>query len=127
MLTALIFSACKEEKNNPAEAINLLSKEAGAAYLTEKYKEIQTIAASVPCSKGSDWDTFPIGAKACGGPAGYIPFLPGKHGPDFFKKIEDYTKAQKAFNTKWGLFSDCAIENKPTRVDCVDGKPVMIR
>lgn len=126
-IVILSVSACKEEKNDPTDVINFLSKEAGQVYLQEKFEEINTLSTGVTCVDGKEWETLPIGSKACGGPSAFVAYHPGKHGADFLKKVTEFTAAQKAFNIKWGVFSDCSLVNKPTRVDCIDGKPVMVR
>lgn len=130
LLGLVIIVGCKDQTGNPScsscSKIDKLSKEKGQEYLGRLYEEIQTLSKSVACTDGSKWDTLPIGSKGCGGPIAFVAYMPERHGEDFKKKVVNFTEAQQAYNKKWSVISDCMALLKPSRVDCVDGKPKLI-
>lgn len=94
--------------------------------LMDLYNELYELAFSETCSDNSDWSFTAFGSKACGGPQGYIPYSKNIDIVSFLQKVETYSTAEKAFNKKWGIASDCAIVNPPTSVECQNGYPVLI-
>ena len=80
---------------------------------------------SISCSDANDWLFAAYGAKACGGPQGYIAYSKEIDINSFLNKIEIYTQAEKDFNINWGVISDCSIPNAPTSVECLNGSPIL--
>ena len=130
LLSTLMLFACKDDTPNvncySCLKIEKLSREQAQRYLQSLYTEIENLSTSVACTDASMWKIVPIGAKACGGQSGFIPYHPVAHGEQFLKKVDEYTKAQEAFNKKWNVVSDCMAIPKPTQIECVDGKAKMI-
>lgn len=93
--------------------------------LEKLYIQIAATAAPVSCTNASDWKWMPIGAKACGGPTGYIPYHISVDENHLKNLVSTYTDQQKAFNKKWGAISDCSIPIQPSGVKCENGKPVL--
>lgn len=87
------------------------------------FNEIQNLAYSVSCSNSSNWLFTAYGAKACGGPQGYISYSNQIDTVAFLQKVEIYTQAEKDFNYKWGIISDCSVTNTPKSIECVNGYP----
>lgn len=94
--------------------------------LMDLFNEIQNLAYSESCSNTTNWNFVAYGSKACGGPQGYIPYSKNIDTALFLNKIEEYAKAEAAFNIKWSVASDCAITNPPKNVECQNGYPVLI-
>lgn len=94
--------------------------------LMDLYNELYNLAYSEACSNVSDWTFTAFGSKACGGPQGYIAYSTKIDVASFLQKIEAYSDAEKAFNLKWGIVSDCAIANAPTSIECQNGFPTLI-
>ena len=88
-------------------------------------KEIDSLISKENCADTADWKFAAIGAKACGGPSSYIAY-PLNLEKDILPKITRFTSMQSAFNTKYGLMSDCAIVLPPAEIICQNGKPVLI-
>ena len=103
---------------------NDLMKEQESQNLNQMLSEIQTIANSKTCNNSSEWTFVSYGSKACGGPVGYIAYATIIDTDDFLKKIEEHRAAQKEFNKKWGIISDCSLPSQPSAVICENGKPV---
>ena len=66
-----------------------------------------------------------FGAKACGGPQGYLPYSNQIDTNAFLKKVEVYSQSEKEYNLKWGVISDCAIVNPPKSIECQNGYPIL--
>jgi hypothetical protein len=114
------FFSCNSDDNNSQETEN--------QNLTKMNTEIisASMVNSSPCSNPAEWSFTAIGSKACGGPTGFIAYSLKINVTEFLKKVENYTKAQDAYNKKWGIFSTCDILLPPKRVDCVNGKPTLV-
>lgn len=93
--------------------------------LMDLYNELYELAYSKTCTNVSDWTFTAFGAKACGGPQGYIPYSTKINVVSFLQKVEAYSLAEKAFNVKWGIISSCDIPVLPISVDCKNGYPVL--
>ena len=93
--------------------------------LMNLFNEIQNLANSVSCTNTSNWLFTQYGAKACGGPQGFMAYSSQIDTDAFLQKIEIYTQAEKDFNIKWGIVSDCSIPNAPTSVVCQNGFPIL--
>lgn len=93
--------------------------------LMDLYNEIIEIAYSKTCTDINDWSFIGFGAKACGGFQGYIPYHKDIDVPNFLEKVEAYTNAEKEFNIKWSIISDCTLVNPPKSVDCQYEYPVL--
>ena len=93
--------------------------------LMDLFNEIQNLSYSVSCSDADDWLFTAYGAKACGGPQGFIAYSSLIDTVSFLQKIETYTQAEKDFNFKYGVVSDCSIPNAPISVACENGYPTL--
>jgi len=103
------------------------SIEHDTAALEELLIEIKEIAESVTCENVDEWKFTKIGKLGdCWKPAGYIAYSLKIDEVEFLKKVSTYTKAQDAFNIKWGIVSPCDFsESDPKSIRCVDGKAVL--
>ncbi|PQJ68875.1 hypothetical protein [Polaribacter butkevichii] len=93
--------------------------------LMDLFNEIQEWSYSVSCSNASNWLFTAYGAKACGGAQGYIAYSSRIDTSSFLNKIATYTQAEKEFNVKWGIISDCSITKAPISVVCQNGYPTL--
>ena len=94
--------------------------------LMDLYNELSELAYNKTCSNASEWTFTAYGSKACGGPQGYIPYSKNIDVASFLQKIEAYSEAEKKFNIKWGIISDCAIINPPKNIECQNEYPILI-
>lgn len=88
------------------------------------YNDIIILRTPLKCENSEDWNFTPYGAKACGGPQGYLAY-PKSVETAFLEKVKIYTAAEKAYNLKWGIFSTCDLPQSPTNVKCQNGYPVL--
>lgn len=112
---AVCFYACSSD--------SVLTQEEEAQALSELWAELQVIATSEACTGDDNVAFTAIGSKACGGPAGYLAYSLSINVEEFLARVEAYTNMERAFNTKWAVISDCAVENPPTDVFCDNGVP----
>lgn len=94
--------------------------------LMDLFYEISDIVYSQTCSDVNDWSFVAYGAKACGGPKGYLPYHKSIDVASFLEKVATYTQAEKEFNVKWSITSDCAVVNPPKGVDCQFEYPILM-
>lgn len=127
LLTGIVFSCSEESEDVPANEITeSSSQKADDMLLNNLYEEIVSLSEQYDCSNSDIWTYTPIGAKACGGPAGYIAYPSIIDSNEFMLKVNFYTAQQDTYNTKWGVVSDCSVPPPPTGVECVDGKAVLV-
>lgn len=94
--------------------------------LQEQLNTLVALSESVDCIDGNDWQFAGIGSKPCGGPTGYIAYSTAIDTADFLSRLAAYNEAVRAYNESNGLPSDCALVNPPTRIECEDGKAVLV-
>ncbi|QTE21580.1 hypothetical protein [Polaribacter cellanae] len=89
------------------------------------FNEIRTLSRSKSCANSNDWKYVAFGSKACGGSQGFIPYSTKINTTDFLQKVADYTKAEKEYNIKWNIVSNCSTPNEPKSIKCKNGYPVL--
>jgi hypothetical protein len=104
----------------------LTDQEIAHRNLMDLFDEIQNLAYSNSCVNASDWSFVAYGSKACGGAQGYIAYSTNIDTVAFLNKVEVYTEAEKAYNIKWGIISDCSLVAPPIAVECQNGYPTLI-
>lgn len=114
----LVFNSCETSDK-------LTSQEKDLSNLVGLFTEIEELALSVSCLDANSWNFTAYGAKACGGPQGYIAYSSEINTSLFLQKIEEYTLAEKAYNLKWGIISTCDIQNAPSSIECNNNLPVL--
>jgi hypothetical protein len=87
------------------------------------FDEIATLSYSVSCTNSNNWSFIGYGAKACGGSQGFIAYANQIDTTTFLQKVAKYTQAEKEYNFKWGIISDCSVPNEPESVACKNGFP----
>lgn len=126
LVAGLLFSCEKDESLELGEITETSTRNHDNQLLNELYQEILSISEQYDCTNALEWKFTAIGSKACGGPTGYIAYSINIDEDSFLEKIAHYTLQQKEYNTKWGIISDCAVVNTPSRVECLDGRPQLI-
>ncbi len=94
--------------------------------LEEQLKTLVALSESVACIDSNDWQFAGIGSKPCGGPTGYIAYSSAIDTADFLSRLTAYNEAVRAYNESNGGLSDCAFVSPPTRIECEDGKAVLV-
>lgn len=115
----LIFPSCSNDEN---------SQEEDSKKLEKMYNEIivASLANSESCTNPEEWNITGIGAKGCGGYAGYIVYSKKINSDEFLAKVKKYTDAQKSlYDKESGIGYECSTAKEPTGIECVDGKPTL--
>ena len=133
---ALALTSCSSKKSiGDAETLpkdivqkpdNNVTKEHEQFQMKELIAEIDSLVGTEPCTDAANWKFTAIGAKPCGGPSSYIAY-PTKLEENIVPKVAQFTAMQSAFNTKYGLMSDCMMVMPPTGIKCEKGKATLIR
>ncbi|MBL4606175.1 MAG: hypothetical protein JKY02_11095 [Flavobacteriaceae bacterium] len=87
--------------------------------------EFYAVLGNNSCDNSNDWNFTAYGAKACGGPQGYIAYPNQIDTVAFLQKVAEYTEAENQYNIKWGIVSTCDITPTPIGVECINGLPVL--
>lgn len=104
---------------------NLLDQETERLTLLAMFEDIETMATSVACEDASEWSFTAYGNQACGGPQGFIAYSNQINVTEFLTLVENYTNAERAYNIKWGIVSDCSLFAMPSGVSCENGNAVL--
>lgn len=92
--------------------------------IENKLQEIIKLSESIPCTDASSWKFVSYGAKACGGPVGYIAYSTKLNVQNFLTKVNDLTKFQNEVNKKCNLVSDCTVPIEPKGIRSENNRPV---
>lgn len=111
---------------NSAKLGDQNNRTADEAVLKSLMDEIIALSRSNNCSGESSWLITPYGAKACGGPIGYLPYSTNIDTYCFLQKVAHFTEQQRLFNTRYGIISDCSVPPTPKSVRCNNGKAELV-
>ncbi|MFB9245889.1 hypothetical protein IV454_11865 [Massilia antarctica] len=122
-------TACSEPSNTPAAATP--AKPAAAAPVAASAPaaslgaRITAEIGDLACDNASQCRTLPVGSKACGGPAGYLPWSAKRSNGELLARLAaEQAAAEKKVNEKSGVMSTCSIEQDPGAT-CSAGKCVL--
>lgn len=115
---ALLFSSCQKGQSTT----RAIDEESLASLRTKIMDQIDTAI----CTDPLQWSFTALGSKACGGPQTYIAYPHSIDTVAFLQLVKKYNEAERAFNVKHGVISDCMAILPPAAVSCVDGKPVLV-
>ncbi|MCE3606439.1 hypothetical protein LXA47_22935 [Massilia sp. P8910] len=122
-------TACSEPSNTPAAATP--AKPAAAAPVAASAPaaslgaRITAEIGDLACDNASQCRTLPVGSKACGGPAGYLPWSAKRSNGELLARLAaEQAAAEKKVNEKSGMMSTCSIEQDPGAT-CSAGKCVL--
>jgi hypothetical protein len=77
-------------------------------------ERIQVLVGKAECTSDSQCEVLPMGAKACGGPAGYLAFSNAKtNAAELQALAERYHGEQQASNQRSGMVSNCQVVPMP--------------
>lgn len=79
--------------------------------------QIRATIGAATCTESSQCRTLPLGARACGGPEGYLPYSTANNAETALKALGDrYKQERQAQNAKSGMVSDCRFMMDPGAV-----------
>ncbi len=97
-----------------------------AENLDKQLSEIHSVINATSCSETGECKFLAYGSKACGGPQGYLLFSDQVDVEALTELVDNYTKAEAAYNRKFGVISDCMVVAPPTQLACENGKCVQV-
>jgi hypothetical protein len=101
-------------------------QEITAKNLEKQLAGIHSVINSESCSGTGKCSFLAYGSKACGGPQGYLLFSDQIDVEALTKMVEEYNKAEDAYNKKFGIISDCMYATPPGKLECANGKCVQV-
>jgi hypothetical protein len=134
-------TACSEPSNSAAPATPAASASAPAAAASPA-RAAAPVAASegaasslgaritaeigdAACDTASQCRTLPVGSKACGGPAGFLPWSSKRSNGELLATLAaEQASAEREQNAKSGMMSTCSVEQDPG-ASCTAGKCVL--
>lgn len=103
----------------------LTPQEEAQVQLVNTFEALEAEIKTEVCENGQDWSYVAYGAKACGGPQGFLAYPKAIDTTQFFSKVAAYTKAEQSYNETWSVFSTCEAIQSPKAVVCENGRPVL--
>ncbi|WP_163411145.1 hypothetical protein [Flavobacterium ajazii] len=96
-----------------------------AQKLEKMHQEIVTLSLSTSqtCTNPEEWDFTSINSSACGGTNDFIIYSKKIDKVKFLAKVDQYLKAQAAYNKRWKIDAACDLMLPPAGIKCVEGKP----
>lgn len=79
---------------------------------------IEELASSSVCNETTVCKYIAFGSKACGGPWNYLVYSTSINTENLEDLVENYNQQESDFNTKWGIVSDCSVNNPPMSLTC---------
>ena len=98
-------------------------------YIEELQLEKQSIKeyiASFPCDETIGCDFIAFGSKPCGGSWEYLVFSNAVDLVYLTNKVNNYNTLESAYNSEFGIVSDCGVVNPPTSVGCIENVCVIL-
>lgn len=95
------------------------------ALLQELFEEF-AVMANQPCTDAEIWEFVAYGAKACGGPQGYIAYPTTIDIEAFLVLVENYTTEEAIYNSNYEIVSTCDISVAPVDVICENEQAVLV-
>lgn len=103
-VSLLILTACAEAQQPAAPATETASL----------WQKIQAANSNLGCDNDSQCQTIGVGAKACGGPEGYLAWSSkNTNGGQLKSLVEQYAAARREDNKKQGMMSNCMLISDP--------------
>ncbi len=79
------------------------------------------------CDDASQCRTLPVGAKACGGPAGFLPWSTKRSNGELLARLAaEQAAEERKQNEQGGMMSNCMMEQDPGAT-CTAGKCVLMQ
>jgi hypothetical protein len=91
------------------------SQESDWAAIEKLEGEAKALATTAGCSTAGECRAAPVGSRACGGPRYYLPYCAKTtDSVALYRKLDEVSKAEQAYNKKHGIASTCEFRMPPT-------------
>lgn len=116
----LACAACTTDASSPSAPVRpapAAKTAPTAASGDATFAQIRAMAGAASCTGSSQCRTLPLGARACGGPEGYLPYSTANNTEPALKALgERYKQERQAYNKTSGMMSDCRFMMDPGAV-----------
>ncbi|NHZ43512.1 hypothetical protein [Massilia aquatica] len=130
-------TACSEPSNTSAAATPVLAASATATPAPKPVAARDTASSlgeritaeigDAACDDASQCHTLPVGAKPCGGPAGFLPWSTKRSNGELLARLAaEQAAEERKQNEKGGMMSNCMMEQDPGAT-CSAGKCVLMQ
>lgn len=123
LILLLGCAACTTQANDPArkDAAGASAPAAVQAPGGDTLARIRAVIGEASCTHSGQCRTLPIGAIACGGPEGYLPYSESRTDEKALRALGEQYKAERLAEIKAsGLMSTCRYRTDPGAV-CTSG------
>lgn len=110
LFTSLMATQCEEElvSNQDEEYQDLVDLK----------HTIEELASSSVCNENTTCKYIAFGSKPCGGPWEYLVYSTSINTENLENLVKNYNQQESYFNSKWGIVSDCSVNNPPMSLSC---------
>ena len=78
-------------------------------------QEARRVAVTDGCTSAGQCAAAPVGVKGCGGPRDYVVYCAtATDTAALFRKLDELARAERAYNERYSVASDCAMQVAPT-------------
>lgn len=113
ILLLLACTACASRADGPSSSPTP-PQAAAAPAAADTLGQIQALIGKAECSSDSQCQVLPIGARACGGPAGHLAYSTAKTDAAALQSLaERYKAEQQARQQRAGMISNCMVLPTP--------------
>lgn len=103
-----------------------LTQEEEQTALNKLKSEIESLVSTSVCNESTECKYIAFGSKPCGGPWSYLIYSTSINKETLQNLVTNYNEKETAFNTKWGIYSDCAFVLPPTDIKCENNNCVPV-
>ncbi|MEM8510836.1 hypothetical protein RCH14_000127 [Massilia sp. MP_M2] len=120
LLLLVSCTACTSQAQGPVRA-QVKGETSISTPPADTLADIRRQIGTPTCSDNAQCRTLPVGAMACGGPQGYLPYSTQKSDANALRALSERSYAEaKAALTASGMMSTCMLKADPGAV-CVAG------
>ena len=113
LVLSISFASCGVNEN---------SQEEDRQELESLKTQIDNIIGDASCTDPAECRVIAFGSKPCGGPWSYLIYSTVDTDTGALaSRVELYDRKEDAYNSKWGISSDCMFVSPPDSLICEDG------
>ncbi|WP_396602721.1 hypothetical protein [Algibacter sp. R77976] len=88
--------------------------------------KIETLAKTSICNEEFECKYIGFGSKPCGGASGYLIYSTSIDTEKLESLVLNFNQKHAAFNTKWGIISNCTVTDPPVEINCENNTCVAV-
>jgi hypothetical protein len=118
----LLFQSfqCDDDTQQESQSFDLVS-------LQSEKQSILDYIATFSCDESTTCSSIAFGSKACGGPQEFLVFPSTVDLNYLTEQVNNYNLLESAYNSTYGIVSDCMVVMPPENIDCINGVCTIIQ